>query len=199
MKNGRCRMHGGASTGPSAEGRARIAAARTTHGGRTAAMRALDRTIVAIARRGAVLNGMVRAGLRVEDLAAPIRQCRTTPRSAPPLPRRASAALRDRCFVPRELTAMDFTRPELRSLLTALGAGANKPPHRQAAQIPLHRDPQPKPPRQPLICQRPLQPQAYRRHDPANPFTARRNPHATWAEVETPAVRRRNLPTPGSA
>ena len=32
MKNGRCRMRGGAGTGPSAEGRIRIAAARTTNG-----------------------------------------------------------------------------------------------------------------------------------------------------------------------
>ncbi len=33
MKNGRCRMHGGMSTGPrTAEGRSRIAAARWRHG-----------------------------------------------------------------------------------------------------------------------------------------------------------------------
>lgn len=37
----RCRMHGGRSTGPrTAEGRARIAAANTTHGERTKAARA---------------------------------------------------------------------------------------------------------------------------------------------------------------
>ena len=37
MPNGRCRLHGGKSTGPrSAEGRARCAAARITHGQRTA-------------------------------------------------------------------------------------------------------------------------------------------------------------------
>ena len=201
MKNGRCRMHGGASTGPSAEGRARIAAARTTHGGRTAAMRTLGRTIVATKRRGAVLNAMVRAGLRVEDLAAPLRQCRTTPRSGPPLPRKASTVMRDRCFVLRELTAMDFTRPEVRSLLTALGAGAKNPPPREAAQIPIHREAAPKPPRQPPICQRqrPRQPQACRRHDPADPFPARANPHATWNGAETLPVLRRNLPHPGLA
>jgi hypothetical protein len=191
MKNGRCRMHGGASTGPSAEGRARIAAARTTHGMRTAAMRAFGRPIVAIARRGTVMSAMVRAGLRVEDLAAPIRQCRTTsltaPLAGPPLPRKASMALRDRCFVLRELTAMDFTRPELRSLLTALGAGPKTPPPREAAQIPLHREAAPKPPRKPLICHRPRQPQACRRDDPANPFPARANPHATWDKAETSA------------
>jgi hypothetical protein len=107
MKNGRCPSgqargqapHGGASTGPSAEGRARIAAARTSHGLRTESMRALDRSVLAIKRRGAVMTAMVHARLRVEDLALPIRQSRTTPRSSPPLPRNASKA------------AMDFTRP----------------------------------------------------------------------------------------
>jgi hypothetical protein len=39
MLNGRCRMHGGRSTGPrTAEGLERIRAARTTHGLRTAEM-----------------------------------------------------------------------------------------------------------------------------------------------------------------
>lgn len=41
MKNGRCRIHGGTSTGPrTPEGLARLRAARTTHGGRS---RELDR------------------------------------------------------------------------------------------------------------------------------------------------------------
>ena len=42
MRNGRCRMHGGASTGPrTPEGLARCTAAVTKHGGRNAAARAL--------------------------------------------------------------------------------------------------------------------------------------------------------------
>ena len=55
MSNGRCRMHGGSSTGPrTAEGLARIRAARTTHGMRTAEMeqmRALVRELRAGAKR----------------------------------------------------------------------------------------------------------------------------------------------------
>ena len=40
MRNGRCRMHGGLSTGPtSPEGLARLAQARTVHGGYGAEMR----------------------------------------------------------------------------------------------------------------------------------------------------------------
>ena len=44
MSNGRCRMHGGASTGPrTPEGRARISAANTTHGFHTAESQAARR------------------------------------------------------------------------------------------------------------------------------------------------------------
>ena len=64
MANGRCRMHGGASTGPRTEaGLARLRAARTTHGfygaESQAARRRTDdfiaetRALVALARAGA--------------------------------------------------------------------------------------------------------------------------------------------------
>jgi hypothetical protein len=53
MPNGRCRMHGGSSTGPkTAEGLARIRAARTTHGMRTAEMEQM-RKLVRELRAGA--------------------------------------------------------------------------------------------------------------------------------------------------
>ena len=56
MPNGRCRMHGGASTGPrTAEGLARVAAARTKHGGRSAEMRALHALIAELNRDAAQL------------------------------------------------------------------------------------------------------------------------------------------------
>jgi len=52
MRNGRCRMHGGLSTGPrTAAGRARCAAARTIHGGYDAATRALQAEARAAMRR----------------------------------------------------------------------------------------------------------------------------------------------------
>ena len=55
MPAGRCRMHGGLSTGPrTAEGLERIRAARTTHGRRTAEMertRAMVRILMAGAKR----------------------------------------------------------------------------------------------------------------------------------------------------
>jgi|SRR5882724_2295320 len=52
MKNGRCRMHGGLSTGPrTADGRARCAAARRTHGFYSAEMVALRRAGAAYCRR----------------------------------------------------------------------------------------------------------------------------------------------------
>ena len=173
MKNGRCRMHGGASTGPSAEGRARIAAARTIHGARTAPMRALARTSAATQRRIAILATMIRAGLKVEDLAAPIRQCR----SVPP-PRKPPTPTRERCFVLRELTAMAFSAAEGRSLRHAIAPPAQKPIHREAKPQPAA--PAPKPPRQPLVCRPARQRLPCRRLDPANPFPASTNPHAPW-------------------
>ena len=52
MPNGRCRMHGGSSTGPTAVGIERIRQARTIHGGRSAEMIELRREM-AILRRAA--------------------------------------------------------------------------------------------------------------------------------------------------
>lgn len=45
MPNGRCRMHGGKSTGPSPEGRKRLSAARMVHGKRCRAIVELRRLI----------------------------------------------------------------------------------------------------------------------------------------------------------
>jgi hypothetical protein len=54
-QNGRCRLHGGLSTGPrTAEGLARLRAARTVHGCRSAEARktrAMVRTLMAEAKR----------------------------------------------------------------------------------------------------------------------------------------------------
>jgi hypothetical protein len=53
MAAGRCRMHGGASTGPrTAEGLERIRKARTTHGMRTAEMNQM-RKLIRVLRRDA--------------------------------------------------------------------------------------------------------------------------------------------------
>lgn len=58
MPNGRCRMHGGASTGPrTAEGLARIVQARTKHGRRSAETIAMRRII---AKAGRDLQALMR-------------------------------------------------------------------------------------------------------------------------------------------
>jgi hypothetical protein len=83
MRNGRCRLHGGKSTGPrTPEGRARCAAARFVHGTRTAEMIALRsaaahsarrlKAITRIARDLSAGHGLLRsdcvpAGLAEED------------------------------------------------------------------------------------------------------------------------------------
>src|SRR5262249_8568558 len=61
MANGRCRMHGGLSTGPrTPEGRARCARARLTHGAYSAATRALNAEARAWTRRIRSLVGLMR-------------------------------------------------------------------------------------------------------------------------------------------
>ena len=50
MPNGRCRMHGGSSTGPTAAGIERIRQARTIHGGRSAEMIELRREMAMLKR-----------------------------------------------------------------------------------------------------------------------------------------------------
>jgi hypothetical protein len=63
MRNGRCRMHGGLSTGPrTAEGRARCASARRTHGFYSAEITALRRAGTAYCRRMDALFAALKAG-----------------------------------------------------------------------------------------------------------------------------------------
>jgi hypothetical protein len=61
MRNGRCRLHGGKSTGPrTEEGRARIRAARTRHGRYTAESRAFQRGITTLLRSNRELLALAR-------------------------------------------------------------------------------------------------------------------------------------------
>ncbi len=61
MSNGRCRMHGGASTGPrTAEGLQRIVQARTVHGAYGAEMRALRRMLRSLDEEQRRLLGLVK-------------------------------------------------------------------------------------------------------------------------------------------
>ena len=77
MKNGRCRMHGGDATGPKTEeGRARIAAARTTHGRYNAEARAAIARSRCILERGRVLCAVAETGLPLEALPPLIDQIR---------------------------------------------------------------------------------------------------------------------------
>ena len=61
MANGRCRLHGGKSTGPrTPEGMARMIAAHTTHGGSTAAKRAMQRYVSTLAARMRLFGAALR-------------------------------------------------------------------------------------------------------------------------------------------
>ena len=170
MGNGRCRMHGGASTGPSAAGRARIAAARTTPGRRTAEMRAFAGKIAAIRRQGSILSAVVKAGITVESLGAPIRQCQGIPAL-----RDKQTPEREHLFVLRALPAMTSSAARTRLLLAIIAP---------ATKNPIHRAPRPQPaapprPRQPMLCRPARHKVACTRLDPANPFPSRTRPPAT--------------------
>ena len=82
MTNGRCRMHGGASTGPSADGRARIAAARTKDGFYTKAMKASTEGVAMFVRRMRVVRTMSRMGFVPRDLAPALQDLPMSPMAA---------------------------------------------------------------------------------------------------------------------
>jgi len=98
MANGRCRMHGGKSTGPrTAAGRARIAAARTVHGEYTAEGRDFRQRCATILARGKNLRDVVTQAL-ADPARAPssfrskpaLGEPATTGPGAPARPDRAS-------------------------------------------------------------------------------------------------------------
>jgi hypothetical protein len=88
MKNGRCRMHGGLSTGPrTPEGSARSRAARLTHGYRTGELIGLRHRAVHAARRLRSLNRALSAGHGVDrsQIRNQTSEARTRGRNAAPL------------------------------------------------------------------------------------------------------------------
>jgi hypothetical protein len=71
MKNGRCRMHGGKSTGPrTEEGRARIRAARTKHGYYSAESKAARRRVAALIAETRALLALQRAAAVLAETRA---------------------------------------------------------------------------------------------------------------------------------
>jgi len=81
MKNGKCRMHGGAATGPkTAEGKARIAAAHATG---NPAYRALKARTDALRARGRVLFCIAKTGFALEALNPLLHQIRPDTRQSP--------------------------------------------------------------------------------------------------------------------
>ncbi|HXR36340.1 MAG TPA: HGGxSTG domain-containing protein [Candidatus Binataceae bacterium] len=113
MANGRCRIHGGTSTGPrTAAGLARLAAAHTTRGTYSAANWVNDRHVRAQARRGRLLGAAWKLGLY--------------------LPREVAARL---AVVPAELRAPVHPSniPYLEIATKTLGSGGPDVPGRCAA------------------------------------------------------------------
>jgi hypothetical protein len=129
----RCRMHGGRSTGPrTAEGLARLRQARTIHGRYGAEIRARDRNMLAIFRRGQVLLEAVRCIDRLPpELAG--RLNRMPPAlMPPPFPSAELSRAQDRALMRAEAAALApwklaiaaATAARRREAAARLGAGA---------------------------------------------------------------------------
>ncbi len=106
----RCRMHGGASTGPrTAEGLQRLRSARTTHGRTTAAVRARDRFLLSFARRIRVKLAALRLETRLPPVAAARLHAFPPELTGPPFPRpgqKPPSWVEERAFVRAEAAAL---------------------------------------------------------------------------------------------
>jgi hypothetical protein len=116
MKNGRCRLHGGKSTGArTAEGRRRARTARLVHGRRTAAAIGLRSSAAAVSRRLAWMAGLAHQlsaghGVDRSDSTPPLggdgrlKLCRSQSRDR--YPRNVEAPRSGVClWLPRDLSA----------------------------------------------------------------------------------------------
>ena len=123
MGNGRCRMHGGASTGPkTAEGKARISAARRASV--PPAIRAMTERTTMILRQGQVLRAIAKAGLETAAVVPLIRTVRGDNAPSPDTP--LFAAVWD------GLTQPPLTAGETRALVAAIRDFAGKDPMHRA-------------------------------------------------------------------
>ncbi len=136
----RCRMHGGRSTGPrTEEGRARIAAAHTTHGHSGAEDRAFTRHHVTFLRRSTVrMFAVIHRDRLPPELAA--RMCPLPPELCfPPRPTRGISRAEDRALLQAETAALApwkqamvlarQARRDARAARAAAKAAARSRPH----------------------------------------------------------------------
>lgn len=120
MTNGRCRMHGGASTGPkTAAGKARIAAAQARRG--DPARRTMLADMAAVVRRGRVLAALADAELPVAALVPVIRAIRGID----------DPVVEPAVFVWSRLTVPPLTGGETRALVGVVRAMARQDPLRR--------------------------------------------------------------------
>jgi hypothetical protein len=126
--NLRCGMHGGRSTGPrTAEGRARVAAARTIHGRYGAELRAFNRHHVTFLRRSPVrMYAVLHSDRLPPDLAA--RMHRIAPELLwPPRPTRGLTRAEDRAMLQAETAALAAWKQAIALIRQARRTGSAVP------------------------------------------------------------------------
>jgi len=182
----RCRMHGGRSTGPrTAEGRARVAAARTTHGGYGADARAFNRHHVTFHRRSRVRQALARHWDRLPpDLAARM-QPMAPELLPPPRPTRGITRAEDRVLLQAETAALAPWKQAIAQAREARRPGRAKPAAPRGALT--------------AAQARPLAPElvaeAAATASPAVPSAAQPQPHAP---IRPASARAAPHPVPGS-
>ena len=126
MKNGRCRMHGGASTGPkTAEGKARVAAAVRGRWGNPEIRATMLRT-TALLRGGRVIAAIFDTGVAIEAVAPLVRMLRGLATPEPP-----QSAAREWQFVQEALLLEGLTQAETRALVGLIRGAVENPIHRE--------------------------------------------------------------------
>jgi hypothetical protein len=136
MANGRCRMHGGRSTGPrTADGIARLRTARTAHGGYSAAERAWNRNTIALCRRGRVWREAVRYQAALPQHF--VERLHTTPFElmALPAPVKGISRARDRAIIRAEAEALAPWQAAIAAARAARGPAAQPEAHAPAPNV----------------------------------------------------------------
>jgi hypothetical protein len=129
MTNGRCRMHGGASTGPrTAEGLARLRAARTRHAPHVAEALAFNRSCRQLIQRANAL--LVLARLPAAQRQAVDAQTLLPSQAPPPAhkPRQPKHPLRREPFGPMRVPRRQKQANHRHSLSTPIDSHGGAPP-----------------------------------------------------------------------
>lgn len=166
MRNGRCRMHGGKSTGPrTAEGLARLRAARTRHGAYSAEVRAFDRSCRALMRDTKALLAFAESSVGKRQVIDP-ETLLSEPPGRPQLLRGRQTSNKSPYAVSMALPKPPLNPGDRITADLKFGPVAAHSPSHLPRQDPIRRERQP-PPHLPAACSALPDPAVIAAHRPA--------------------------------